>query len=211
MKALDLIATSLNRRDDKPNQELADEIIKMNRTEWIKELVESLNHKDKNIQSDCLKVLYEIGERGAATLIAPYYLEFGKLIEGKNNRLIWGAMIALDTVVNVNPQGIYTLLPIIIKGIDKGSVITIDHGVAILAKLSALSEYTDTAFPLLLEQLKKCPSKQLPMYAEKSEIAVDKTNRTQFVDLLIQRMKELDKDSQKKRIEKVINKVNKVA
>lgn len=207
MKALDLIATSLNRRDDKPNQELADEIIKSKRTDWVKELVENLSNKDKNIQSDCIKVLYEIGERGAAELIAPYFFEFGKILEGKNNRLIWGAMIALDTIASVNPKGIYTLLSTVVKGIDKGSVITIDHGVSILAKLSAFSEYTNTTFPLLLEQLKKCPPKQLPMYAERSVVAVNKANKQQFIDLLVFRMTEMDKDSQKKRIEKVIKKL----
>jgi hypothetical protein len=210
MKALDRIATALNRRDDRPNQELADEIIKMKRADWVKELVDNLNHKDKNIQSDCLKVLYEIGERGAAELIAPYYPEFGKLLEGKNNRLIWGAMIALDAIASVNPQGINALVITILKGIDKGSVITIDHGVSILAKLSAIPEYTDTIFPLLIKQLKKCPSKQLPMYAEKSEIAVNKINKQKFIDLLADRMAELEKDSQKKRVEKVIRRIRDV-
>ncbi|MCX6325711.1 MAG: hypothetical protein NT144_03515 [Bacteroidia bacterium] len=62
MKAIDFIATSLNKRDEKANQELALEIIKGKRHDWIKELVDNLNNKDKNIQSDCIKVLYEIGE-----------------------------------------------------------------------------------------------------------------------------------------------------
>jgi tRNA-Thr(GGU) m(6)t(6)A37 methyltransferase TsaA len=208
MKALDLIATSLNRHDDKPNQALADEIIRTNRTGWVKELVENLNNKDKNIQSDCLKVLYEIGERGAAMLIEPYCQEFGKLIAGKNNRLIWGAMIALDTVASVNPRKVYTFLSGIMEAIDKGSVITVDHGVSILAKLSTVPDLAGNTFPLLLEQLRKCPPKQLPQYAEKSEIAVGKNHREQFIGLLESRLKELDKDSQKKRIEKVIRKVD---
>ena len=151
MKAIDLLATSLNRGDDKPNQELAEGIIKANRTDWVKELVENLSNKDKNIQSDCIKVLYEIGERGAGSMIAPYYKTFGLLLESKNNRLVWGAMYALDSIASVNPSGINSILPAICKAIDKGSVITIDGGVSILAKLTAVKEYTETAFPLLLE------------------------------------------------------------
>ncbi|MBN2272916.1 MAG: hypothetical protein JXR41_11950 [Bacteroidales bacterium] len=209
MKALDLISTSLNRRDDKPNQELADEIIRSDRSDWVKELAENLHNKDKNIRSDCLKVLYEIGERGAAKMIEPYVTEFGKLIEDKNNRLVWGAMIALDTIACVNKKIIYAILPSIVGAIDKGSVITIDHGVSILAKLSAVSEYSVTTFPLLMEQLRKCPPKQLPQYAEKAETAVNQANKKTFIGLLEQRMNELDKDSQKKRIEKVVRKVNK--
>jgi len=204
MKAIDLLATSLNRGDDKPNQELADGIIKSNRADWVQELVENLNNKDKNIQSDCIKVLYEIGAYGAASMIAPYYKTFGDLLESKNNRLVWGAIYALDSIASVNPSGINSILPAICKAIDKGSVITIDGGVSILAKLAAHKDYTETAFPLLLEQLKRCPAKQLPMYAEKSVKAINAVNKKELVDLLSERYSEMERDSQKKRIDKVM-------
>jgi hypothetical protein len=204
MNVIDLLATSLNRSDDKPNQELADEIIKSKRTDWVKELIENLNSKDKNIQSDCIKVLYEIGERGAASMIAPYFETFGNLLESKNNRLIWGAMYALDSIASVNPTEIFSILPAICKAIDKGSVITIDGGVSILAKLAAVNDYTETTFPLLLEQLKRCPAKQLPMYAEKSLKAINASNKSLFIDLLRERYSEMEKDTQKKRLEKVL-------
>jgi hypothetical protein len=204
MNAIDLLATSLNRRDDKPNQELAGEIVQSNRADWVKELIENLHHKDKNIQSDCIKVLYEIGERGGASMIAPYYKTFGNLLESKNNRLVWGAMYALDTISAVNPANIFSILPAISKAIDNGSVITIDGGISILAKLAAIKEYSKTAFPLLFEQLKRCPVKQLPMYAEKTVKAIDIDNKNHFIHLLQHRYAEMDKDSQKKRIDKVL-------
>jgi len=207
MKAIDLIATSLNRRDDKPNQDLAVEIIQSKRNDWVKELIDNLKHKDKNIQSDCIKVLYEIGERGSADMIAPYCKDFGLILKSKNNRLVWGAMTALDMIALINLKGIYELLSLIISAIDKGSVITIDHGVGILAKLASIDDYTDTAFPLLIEQLKKCPSKQLPMYAEKSMIAINTTNQKQFVDLIHSRISEMDKNSQRVRLNKVITRL----
>jgi len=206
MKALDLIASAQNRSDDAPNQQLANEIIKLNRIDWVKELVENLYNKDKNIQSDCIKVLYEVGERGASIMIAPYFKEFSHLLASKNNRLVWGAMYALDTIASVNPTDIFSILPSIMLAIDKGSVITIDGGVSILAKLASVKEYSESVFPLLLEQLKRCPPKQLPMYAEKSASAINDNNKSQFNGLLQQRYKELDKDSQRKRIEKVMNK-----
>ena len=83
-KKIDLIATSLNRRDDNPNQDLAIEIIKSKRNDWVKELVDNLKHKDKNIQSDCIKVLYETGERGPADMIAPYCRNLGDLLKEYN-------------------------------------------------------------------------------------------------------------------------------
>jgi hypothetical protein len=204
MKVIDFIATSLNKRDEKANQELALEIIKGNRHDWIKELVDNLTNKDKNIQSDCIKVLYEIGENGSPQLIAPYLKDFSNLLTSKNNRLIWGAMIAIDMIASVNPKGVFDFLPSIQKTIDKGSVITIDHGVGILAKLSAHQDFSKKIFPLLIDQLAKCPIKQLPMYAEKSLVAINQTNKKQFAEFLESRLPETDKESQKKRIEKII-------
>ncbi len=211
MGAIDLLASSLNRRDDKANQDLAVEIIKSQKSDWVKELAENLNSRDKNIQSDCIKVLYEIGERGAAELIAPYYKEFGKLLASKNNRLVWGAMTALDTIASVDPKGVYELLSLVVKAIEKGSVITVDHGVGILAKLAAVPKYSRSTFPLLIEQLKRCPAKQLPMYAEKSQVAVTASSKKQFLTLLNRRARELQNASQKKRIEKVVRKINEEA
>jgi hypothetical protein len=209
MKAIDLLATSLNKRDEKANQELALLIIKGSRNDWIKELVENLSHKDKNIQSDCIKVLYEIGENGAPELITPYIREFGNLLMSKNNRLIWGTMTALDMIASVNPKGIYDLLPSIQKTIEKGSVITIDHGVGILAKLSAHPELTKKVFPLLIDQLAKCPIKQLPMYAEKTLVAINQTNKRQFAEFLESRLPEAEKESQRKRLEKILKTLTK--
>jgi len=204
MRAIELIASALNRNDDVPNIQLAEEIVKSNRADWVKELVENLNHKDKNIQSDCIKVLYEVGVRDGADLIAPYFKEFGNLLESKNNRLVWGAMYALDSISSVNPSDVFSILSAIVKAVDKGSVISIDGGVSIFANLAAAKEYAETAFPLLLEQLKSCPSKQIPMYAEKSAKAINSDNKSVFINLLQKRYTELEKDSQKKRIDKVL-------
>ncbi|MBN2214835.1 MAG: hypothetical protein JW723_11370 [Bacteroidales bacterium] len=208
MKAIDLLATSLNRRDDKPNQDLAVEIIKSKRHDWLKELVDNLHHKDKNIQSDCIKVLYEIGECGSADMIAPYYNDFGQILKSKNNRLVWGAMTALDMIASINPEGIYDLLPLIMSAVDNGSVITVDHGVGILSKLAGLKEYSDSAFPLLMEQLRKCPPKQLPMYAEKAMLAINTENKKQLLDLIESRLSEMDKESQKARLRRIIKRLN---
>ena len=211
MSVIKLLASSLDRRDDNPNQELAIKIIKTKKTDWIKELVANLENDDKNIQSDCIKVLYEIGERGSAELIAPYYKEFGKILRSRNNRLVWGTMTALDTITPINPQNVSQLLPEIVEALDEGSVITVDHGVSILATLSSISKYTKVAFPLLMKQLSRCAGKQLPMYAEKSLIAITSSNRKQFLGLLKERYSELENASQIKRIDKVIKKINNAA
>ncbi len=72
---LSKIAFYMNRRDEVPNQQLARELAETENTVGIKEIAESLNHKNRSVQSDCLKVLYEIGYLKPA-LIADYAAAF---------------------------------------------------------------------------------------------------------------------------------------
>lgn len=208
MTALDKLATALNRRDEAPNQELAKEIVRTNDRRAVKELVENLTNKDKNIQSDCIKVLYEIGERGPA-LIAPYYREFGRLLDSKNNRLVWGAMTALDSITTQAPKGVYGLLPKVLGVADSGSVISRDHAVGILVKLGTLKQYADECLPLLVEQLLTCPNNQFPMYAEMSLALVNDKNKAALQKVMTRRLDGLEKESQKKRVAKALNRLTK--
>ena len=86
MTIIDKLASSLNRRDEGRNQELAQQIAGRNNKKAVKELVDNLNNKSKDIQNDCIKVLYEIGECDPA-LIADCAKEFVALLSRKNNRL----------------------------------------------------------------------------------------------------------------------------
>ena len=208
MTVLDKLATSLNRNDEMPNQELAEQIVKENDKKAIKELISNLNNPDKNIQSDCIKVLYEIGERNPS-LIAEYANEFIALLNKNNNRLIWGAMTALDALTIENPTTVYLGLAKIIDASNKGSVITKDHTVNILIKLCTVKQYSDEAFALLIEQLKSCPTNQLPMYSENAaKIIHNKIKAEVFVNTLSSRLDQVEKESKRKRIEKVIKYLN---
>ncbi|HKR58976.1 MAG TPA: hypothetical protein VJS64_04525, partial [Pyrinomonadaceae bacterium] len=60
MTILDKLATSLGRRDEVPNQALAAEIVRAKNKDAVEELAENLTNKNKGIQSDCIKVLYEV-------------------------------------------------------------------------------------------------------------------------------------------------------
>lgn len=206
MTILNKLASALNRRDEVPNQALADEIVRTRDRAAIGVLVKNLGHKNKNIQSDCIKVLYEIGER-KPDLIAGYHKEFGKLLESNNNRLVWGAMTALDTIAFEEPKAVRGLLPKILATADKGSVITRDHAVGILVKLGSLKQYARDCFPLLIEQLKTCPHNQLPMYAETSTGVATDQNRKILRRILTQRLPDLEKESQKKRVRRVLKRL----
>lgn len=206
MSTLQHLASALGRRDEVPNQELAAAIAAKNDKAAVAELVENLNNKKKDIQSDCIKVLYEAAEQNPK-LVAPHTDAFVALLESKNNRLQWGAMIALNALTAENPKAIYDALPKIIAAADKGSVITNDHCVGILIRLAGIKTYADEAFALLLERLRTCPTNQLPMYAENAIPAVTPANKTAFAETLIARLDEIEKESKRKRVEKVLKKM----
>jgi hypothetical protein len=206
MSVLDKLATSLNISGTGPNKQLAKEIAITKDKKAVKELADNLYNKDKRIQSDCIKVLYELGEIDPK-LIADHVKQFITLLDSKNNRMQWGAMTALDIITLEHPELIYSSLGKIIAIDDEGSVITTDHCVNILLKLSAIKAYKEDAFTLFIEQIQKCPTNQLPMYAENAIPVIDNDNRAVFLKVLRDRVSDVEKDSKRKRVEKVIKSV----
>jgi HEAT repeat protein len=209
MAILHRLAGSLGRRDEVPNQELAKELSEKGSAKEIAELVELLHHKKKFIQSDCIKVLYEIGERNPA-LISAYVKEFVPLLNHKDNRMIWGTMTALNAIAAAKPEAVYPYLAKIMAAVDKGSVITRDQAVGTLIRFCSVPEYYETSITLLLEQLKSCPPNQLPMYAENMQPVINSKNKQEFIKILASRLDDLEKESKKKRVEKVIAKPNRI-
>ena len=207
MSVLHLLSSASGKKDNEANISLAKEIASSKNKDAVKELISNLNNKDSKIQSDCIKVLYETGYI-RPELIAPFYKEFMEMLVNKNNRMVWGAMIALSTIVNLKHKEVFNALDLIMQTVDKGSVITIDCGVMILAELNKFEDYYNSTNPLLLEQLKKCPVKQLPMYAEKSLVSISEKNKTEFTGIIEKRLTECDKDSQKKRLLKILEKLS---
>src|SRR5512145_3265867 len=108
------LASALNRQDDVPNQELAQELADTGNAAGIQELIANLGNPQKDIQSDCIKTLYELGYR-KPELIASYVPEFVKLLRSRNNRLVWGGMIALGTIAPLKAADIWPHLDIIIS------------------------------------------------------------------------------------------------
>ncbi len=188
MPALERIAHFRQRRDEAPNQELARELASARDRDGICEIAENLRNKNRDIQADCIKVLYEIGYIDPS-LIAEYAEEFVRLLHSRNNRLVWGGMIALGTVAELRPQVVITHLDEIERTIDQGSVITVDNGVQVLARAASKDEkYSREIIPYLLEHLRTCRPKDLPQHAEKSLPAINATNKSRFIKVLSARM-----------------------
>jgi hypothetical protein len=203
MSIIELLASSQGSSKSDANIALAKEIASSGHGEAVAELVELLHHKDRNLQSDAIKTLYETGTRNPE-LIAPYYAEFLAMLTSKNNRLVWGAMIALSSIALIRHVELFESLDAIVDAVNKGSVITIDSGVDILAKLNGFDAYHNTTDPVLMDQLSVCPIKQLPTYAGKAIEFIGKHSPEGYRNNITNRMNECEKESQRKRLEKLL-------
>ncbi|MBN1429833.1 MAG: hypothetical protein JXB07_15805 [Anaerolineae bacterium] len=207
MSVLTQLASALNRRDDAPNHELARRLAETRNATDIAEVVSNLCNSDPAIQSDCIKVLYEMGYL-APDLIAPFAIDFLRLLRSKNNRLVWGGMIALSTVAALCADELYPHVADIQKAMGRGSVITIDAGVMTLSGIAAANpEYNRAIFPYLLDHLRSCRPKDVPQRAEKVLAAVTAANKADFVTIIENRLSNAT-DSQLARLRRVIKKAH---
>lgn len=205
MPVLNRIAHFQNRRDEVPNQELARDLAKQKDRKGIREIAENLWSKDKHVQADCIKVLYEVGYIDPG-LVAEYAEDFVKLLKSKNHRLVWGGMIGLSTVAEQRADVVLAHLDEIKRAMKAGSVITVDGAVLALARAASRGDkYRNVMFPLLLSHLRTCRPKDVAQHAEKSLAAVSAANRKEFAAVLTKRMTDLS-GSGLARVKKVIQK-----
>jgi len=208
MSVLNEIAFFKNRRDEVPNQELAHKLAAAKDITGIRVIAENLWNKNKNIQSDCLKVLYEIGYVDP-DLISDYVEDFLKLLKSKQNRMVWGAMIALGTIAEKRPHEIWVKIDDVVRTVDQGTVITVVSGVRVLAAVAAVDEnYSRKLFPILLAQLQKCIPRDVPTHAESMLCAVNISNQQEFLAVLYARQTEMS-PAQATRLKKVIRALQK--
>ena len=203
MSVLNKIAFFQHRRDEVPNQRLAKELAQARDKKGIQEIAKHLWSENPDVQTDCLKVLYEIGYLDPK-LIAGYADDFLKLLHSKNNRLVWGSMIALSTIAGIKAKELYPHHPEIMAAMDKGSVITQDNGVKTLALIaSAGHSYQRSIFPYLLKHLATCRPKDVAQHSEKTLVAVTAANKGEFNKVLEKRLSHLA-PSQVSRVRRVI-------
>jgi hypothetical protein len=209
MSILEHLAYSQGRRDEVPNQELARDLAARKDKAGIRELAENLWNKDKNIQADCIKVLYEVGSI-EPKLIADHAEDFVTLFRSKNNRLVWGGMTALAEVAKANPDAAFRHLDEIKKAKETGSVITVDNAISALAHTAAGNDkYNKAIFPYLLKHLSGCRPKEVPQHSEKTLPAVNSSNKADFIKVLEKRMEDLS-GSGLARVKKAIKQANKM-
>lgn len=203
MSVLGRLAIAQGRRDEAPNQELARDLAEREDRAGIGELVANLRHADQNVRSDCLKTLYEVGYL-KPELIVDYAGEFVRLLRDRNNRMVWGSMIALAAIAPLRADELFQQRQRILAAMAEGSVITVDNGVKILAALAAANaSYRDELFPYLLNHLATCRPKEVPQHAEAIAPAVNAAHADAFVAVLERRLANMSA-SQAARVQRVI-------
>ena len=208
MAVLDKIAFYQGRQDEVPNQELAKELAAACDQIGVAEIARNLWNENPAIQADCIKVMYEIGYLAPA-LISGYSADFLRLLTSKNNRLVWGGMIALAAIAAECPGPILAASDRLIQAMEAGSVITVDNGVKALAQAAAKNpSEARSVFAYLLHHLETCRAKEVPQHAESTAIAVTVENQGEFVRVLEFRLPELS-ETQVRRVRKVLRDVGK--
>lgn len=201
--SIERIAYHLGRNDEAPNKALAADLLDRRDTSGIAEIAAGLRDPTPLIAGDCLKVLYEIGERDPG-LIAAYVDDFIALLGSKHLRLVWGTMTALAAIAPLVPDRIAPHLDAVRAAMWRGSVIAVDHGVSVLAALAASSPERNAAlFPLLLDHLSSCRAKEVPQHSERALVAVNSATAVPFITTLERRLPELT-SPQAKRVRNVI-------
>ena len=186
--------------------ELAQDIAARGDLAAVAELADAVRSGSTRQANDAIKVLYEIGARNPE-LIAAQCPVFVEALRSSNNRKVWGAMSAIDTVAERRAATLVAELPAIIAAADKGSVIAKDHCNSILVKL-ARAGYGDLAVPILVERLRSAAPNQFPTYAEAIAPVLTPEARPGFLAVLRDRVGSVLQESKRKRVEKIMAKLN---
>jgi hypothetical protein len=207
MSVLGRLASALGRSDEQPNIELAVALAAKPDAVAVAELAGALATGPTAVSNDAIKVLYELGAL-KPELVAPHAAAFLTLLGGKNNRNVWGALQAIETITPLQPDAVLAQLPAILVAADKGSVIAKDKAVAILVKLAAAGHATRT-LPVLLDRLEAAAPNQFPMYAEQALPVIDAGHRARFVAILEVRLAGIEAPAKRARVEKLLRKLRK--
>jgi len=204
---IDKLACKLGRNDEIPNIELAEYLCQQNDTAGVEEIVKGFKGEDKAVANDCIKVLYEVGER-KPELISSYADDFISFLHSKDNRLAWGSMTALAKIAEHASESIFDRLHLVISAYERGSVITVDNSISVFAKLCIVNDtYQERILPILINHLQKCKPQKVSQHAERASICFSSKNADEFIIVLEKRMSHLT-PPQQKRVGKLLKALN---
>lgn len=207
MEVRDRLARAMGRNDERPNVALAEEIAAQGDESAVAELAEVLASGPAAAQNDAIKVLYEIGERRPA-LVAPHLGAFLRLLDSRNNRNVWGALKAIETVAPLRPHEILAHLDAVLAAADRSSVIAKDATNGILVAIAATGHRMN-ALPILLRRLAGAAPNQFPTYAEQIGTVIEPPYLDQLVEIVERRLPKVAGRAKQARLEKLLRRLAK--
>jgi hypothetical protein len=207
MSIIPELASQQGRKDDEPNKILGKKLVESWDLDGIREVANNLTNPSRDIQIDCLGVLEQIGQL-APELIEDCLDELINLAFGNDNRLVWQSLINIAMIAENKADQLIKHLDQIKSLSEKGTVITRDNVIKILARIGAASpEYSRQVFPFLIDQLSTCRPKSIPQYGESIQVMINSENQSSYLSVLQKRIKELS-PAQEKRINKILKQYN---
>lgn len=205
MPIQDHLSSSIDRRDQEPNKQLA---VRIATGEYqVKELIDFLKTQPKRqFQQDAILTLAYTAEKNA-TLVAPYGEFLSRQLDSKFNRVVWGSMIALSHLTKVIPELLFHSLSVILQTMETSTVVARDHGFKILIGLYTLDEYQDQVTPLIAEQIQIAPDNQFGQYTERWMEVIIPKHRNQLIAIMEQKRQELTNAIHLKRLDKNLRKL----
>lgn len=211
MSWISKIAFYRNIRNEIPNQELAMELAETNNVAGIKEIADYLYDKNSSVASDCIKVLYEIGYR-KPELIKDYTEIFLRLLESKNNRMVWGGMIALATVAELNAELIGKQIELVLTTMKKGTLITEVWGIKTLVGVSLKNKTTkEKLLPVLYDYLERCRPIDFATRVETILPVISNLDENEIMERIIAMKTSELIDSQTKKLNTILTRYKKQA
>lgn len=209
-EVLNRLSSKRGKRGDEANIRLAEAIASSMDAEAVRELITALPKAPAALASDILKTLYETGKRQPA-LISPYAEVFLKLLRAKNNRLVWGGMIALESIAAIRADELFPQVPLFQESVQTGSVITRDAGIGALSGIAAANpQYALAIMPFLLDHLRTCRPASVAQHAEKISACVSPAYAGTFAEVLQARLPDLS-EPQARRVNKLLKNITKEA
>lgn len=205
MKVLEQMALFAHQRDEKNNVAIAERIAVNEDYAEVRQIINLLQEGNIALKNDCIKILYEVGER-KPFLIDAYLPLFLNLLSSKNNRLQWGAMCAVFYCSKTQGKQVFKSLNDILKATKNGSVICRDYRVFTLIELASNKSNYKKIIPLLQAELYECPENQFPMYCEKSALLGKKFIASILMPVILKRIEQIKKESRQKRLHRIIKK-----
>lgn len=206
MKWINKIAFYQNVRNETPNKELAKELADTDNKEGITEISKYLYDKNRSVCSDCLAVLYTIGY-SKPELIQEYIDDFLKLLTSKNNRMVWGSMIAISTIAPLKPDYIFKQIDLILQTMKKGTLITQVWGIKTLVNLSSGNKKRkEKTIPILFNYLEECRPIDFASRIETILPVIESPEENKTLDKIIEIKSTELKPSQIKKLQTILRK-----